>query len=308
MWNRIRLISLFKELSVGRLSNCLVFILFAINYPHLSHCQTSFNMTYKEGNYFITSSMNNHDNVEIFVESGLPGILINEHNYNRLFVDSLYQTVDSSYSEIKSFYGSHSVSKIKYGKVYIGDLSYQGNVYVIDRYNKIGIPIHMLKNEQDSTANMIRFNFNRRILDFVGKDSIVKKNEYKVVELSPMPVVETTLFLADTYGHSGNIKGKFIFDIGNSSPLYLFNRNLSLQSFIKRNGFKIFPAKDKSDNNVGNGIYADYCRVGRQKIRNASIGLTDRIYISDILGCIGPSLFMKGYVIIDTKNNVIYYE
>ena len=222
MWNRIRLISLFKELSVGRLSNCLVFILFAINYPHLSHCQTSFNMTYKEGNYFITSSMNNHDNVEIFVESGLPGILINEHNYNRLFVDSLYQTVDSSYSEIKSFYGSHSVSKIKYGKVYIGDLSYQGNVYVIDRYNKIGIPIHMLKNEKDSTANMIRFNFNRRILDFVGKDSIVKKNEYKVVELSPMPVVETTLFLADTYGHSGNIKGKFIFDIGNSSPLYLF--------------------------------------------------------------------------------------
>lgn len=42
-----------------------------------------------------------------------------------------------------------------------------------------------------------------------------------MVELSPMPVVETTLFLADTYGHSGNIKGKFIFDIGNSSPLYL---------------------------------------------------------------------------------------
>lgn len=68
--------------------------------------------------------MNNHGNVEIFVESGLPGVLINEHNYNRLFVDSLYQTVDSSYSEIKSFYGSHSVSKIKYGKVYIGDLPY----------------------------------------------------------------------------------------------------------------------------------------------------------------------------------------
>lgn len=109
MWNRIRLISLFKELSVGRLSNCLVFILFAINYPQLSHCQTSFNMTYKEGNYFITSSMNNHDNVEIFVESGLPGILINEHNYNRLFVDSLYQTVDSSYSEIKSFYGNENI-------------------------------------------------------------------------------------------------------------------------------------------------------------------------------------------------------
>lgn len=98
--------------------------LFLVCNPLIILCQTSFDMTYKEGNYFITSSMNNHGNVEIFVESGLPGVLINEHNYNRLFVDSLYQTVDSSYSKIKSFYGSHSVSKIKYGKVYIGDLPY----------------------------------------------------------------------------------------------------------------------------------------------------------------------------------------
>lgn len=282
--------------------------LFLVCNPLIILCQTSFNMTYKEGNYFITSSMNNHGNVEIFVESGLPGVLINEHNYNRLFVDSLYQTVDSGYSEIKSLFGSHSVSKIKYGKVYIGDLSYQGNVYIIDGYNKIGIPIHMLKNEKDSTANLVRFHFKRKMLDFVGKDSVTPKNEYKVVELSPMPVIETTLFLADTYGHSGNIKGKFIFDIGNSSPLYLFTRNSSLRSFIKRNDFKIFPAKDKLGNNVGNGIYASYCNVGWQRIRNTSIGLTNRIYISDILGCIGPSLFMKGYVIIDTKKSIIYYE
>lgn len=90
-------------------------------------------MTYKEGDYFITSSMNNHENVEMFVESGLPGILINEHDYSRFFVDSLYQTIDSGYFEIKFLHGSHSVSKIKYGKVYIGDLSYEGNIYVIDK-------------------------------------------------------------------------------------------------------------------------------------------------------------------------------
>lgn len=70
--------------------------LFLVCNPLIILCQTSFDMTYKEGNYFITSSMNNHGNVEIFVESGLPGVLINEHNYNRLFVDSLYECPQTS--------------------------------------------------------------------------------------------------------------------------------------------------------------------------------------------------------------------
>lgn len=290
------------------LQNYLMLILSFIVYPLVSFSQTSFQMTYKDSHYYINTTVNGHDSVWIYVESGLPGILINEHNYDRLFIDSLYQTVDSGYSEIKSLYGSYPVSKINCGKVNIGDLSYQGNIYVIDGYDKIGVPIHLLKNEKDSTANMIRFHFSRRILDFVGKDSVTPKNEYKMVELSPMPVVETTLFLADTYGHRGSIKGKFIFDLGNSSPLFLFTRNSSLQSFIKRNDFKIFPAKDKSGNNVGNGIYASYCNVGMKRIRNASIGLADKIYISDILGSMGPSLFLKGYVIVDAQKGIIYYE
>lgn len=288
----------------------ITLILTFIAYPLVSFGQTSFKITYKESDYYINTAVNGHDSVWIFVESGIPGLLINEKDYNTLFTDSLFEQVDTGYSEIKFQHGSHVVCKIKHGKVLIGDLSYKGNIYIIDKYNKIGVPVHLLKNEKDSTANMACFNFSQRTLDFVGKNTIdnMKMHEYKIVDSSPMPVIETTLFLADTYGHSGSIKGKFIFDLGNSSPLFLFNRNPFILSYIKRNGFRIFPAKDESGNNVGNGIYAGSCMVGKRRMRNISIGLTDRIYISDILGCIGPSLFMKGYVIIDTKNNVIYYE
>ena len=129
-----------------------------------------------------------------------------------------------------------------------------------------------------------------------------------MVESSLMPVVETTLFLADTYEHSGSIKGKFIFDLGNSSPVFLFNKNQTVLSFIRRNHFNLLPAKDKLGNDVGYGIYASLCKVGKRTIKNVSIGLTDKIYIQEILGCIGPSLFSKSYVIFDTKKGVIYYE
>lgn len=272
--------------------------------------QTCFTMTKDKGNFYISTVVNGQDSTRLFVESGLPGILINEHDYCRLFIDSLYQTVDSGCSEIKYYRGSHKVYKIKYGKVHIGDLSYQGNIYVIDKYDKIGVPIHILKNEKDSTANFACFDFKHNTLNYVGQNAIDGKkiHKYKMVEVSPMPVVETTLFIRDTYGHSGSIQGKFIFDIGNSSPLFLFAKNQSITNFIKGKHFKILPAKDNQGNNIGYGIYAGYCEVGKRTNRNVSIGMTDKICINDFLGCIGPSLFGNGRVTIDTINNAIYYE
>ena len=69
--------------------NHLALILFFVIHPLVSLGQTSFQMTYKEGGYFITTSINNHDNIEIFVASGFHGIIVSEDDYGRLFVDSL---------------------------------------------------------------------------------------------------------------------------------------------------------------------------------------------------------------------------
>jgi len=273
--------------------------------------QTSFTMTKDKGNYYINTVVNGHDSVRIFVESGIPGLLINEKDYNALFIDSLFEQVGTGYSEIKFQQGSHIVSKIKYGKVLIGDLSYQGNIYVIDNYNKIGVPVHLLKNENDSTENMIRFSFKNQTLEFIGKD-VVKTNkmhQYKMKEYNPMPVIETTLSLSDEYGNNGFITGEFIFDLGNSSPLYITTRNPDMLRFIKSNKFKISTAQDKyTKENIGQGIFAALCRIGKRTVRNVTVGISNKISIGNTMGLIGPSLFEKGCVIIDTKNKIIHYE
>ena len=109
----------------------LTLILSFIVYPLVSLGQTSFKMANKGSDYYINTMVNGHDSVWIFVESGIPGLLISEKDYNTLFTDSLFEQVNTGYTEIKFRHGSHNVSKIKNGKVLIGDLSYQGNIYII---------------------------------------------------------------------------------------------------------------------------------------------------------------------------------
>ncbi len=290
--------------------NHLILILFFVIYPLVSLGQTSFQMTYKEGGYFITTSINNHDNIEIFVSSGFPGIIVSEDDYGRLFVDSLYQTVDSDITGIKDFYRRHPVSKVKYGKVSIGDLSYQGNIYVVDKWSKINIPMYLLKNEKDTTAHLVRLDFKQGTLDFVRQEAISKTNmhQYKMVESSPLPIIETILFLSDTYGHLGSIEGRFLFNLNSGSPLYLCVRNPSALNFIRKNKFRILPAKDTSGNDIGKGIFAAVCQVGERKRRKVSTGVGGRINLPNVLGCIGPSMFRKSYVVIDSKNHIMYYE
>lgn len=290
--------------------NHLALILFFVIHPLVSLGQTSFQMTYKEGGYFITTSINNHDNIEILVASGFHGIIVSEDDYDRLFVDSLYQTVDSDITGIKNFYGRDSVTKVKYGKVSIGDLSYQGNIYVVDKYSKINIPVHLLKNEKDTTAHLVRLDFKQGTLDFVSQEAISETNmhQYKMVESSSLPIIETTLFISDTYGHLGRVEGRFLFNLNSGSPLYLYIRNPSALNFIRKNKFRVLPAKDRAGNDVGYGISTAVCQVGERKRRKATIGVIGRINLPNVLGCVGPSLFRKSYVVIDSKNHIMYYE
>lgn len=290
--------------------NHLILILFFVIHPLVSLGQTSFQMTYKEGGYFITTSINNHDNIEILVASGFHGIIVSEDDYGRLFVDSLYQTVDSDIAGIKNFYGRDSVTKVKYGKVSIGDLSYQGNIYVVDKYGKINIPVHLLKNEKDTTAHLARLDFKQGTLDFVRQETLSKTSmhQYKMVESSSLPIIETTLFISDTYGHLGRVEGRFLFNLNSGSPLYLYIRNPSALNFIRKNKFRVLPAKDRAGNDVGYGISTAVCQVGERKRRKATIGVIGRINLPNVLGCVGPSLFRKSYVVIDSKNHIMYYE
>ena len=74
--------------------------------------QTSFTMTKDKGHYYINTVVNGHDSVWVFVESGIPGLFINEESYMRLFDDSLYEKVDSKYSNVRFSHGSYKIIQL----------------------------------------------------------------------------------------------------------------------------------------------------------------------------------------------------
>lgn len=271
--------------------------------------QTSFALTEDHGHYFFYATVNGHEDTRLFMESGVPGILINEADYERILADAQLEKVDKGYSKIRFLSGTHHVKQIYKGKVTIGGLSYNGKIYVIDKQDKICIPMHRLKNETDTAAYMERLNFKEKTIDFITPDDIdvTKMHRFRLGRYKENPAIIAKLGIADTYGNKRTIVGKFIFDLGNASALYLLESTTETSLFLKQGKFRIFPAKDKSGRKIADGILADVCRIGNISKRNVSIGIISQSNTKDIIGLVGTKMFEDGYAIIDLKNRCLYY-
>ena len=281
---------------------------------HHAAGQTGFALKREHGHYYLTTTFNGKADTEIFVGTGLPGILMDKDSYDTLLADAGLEPVNLArvnpeHPAFRFGQGDRDILKTLTGTVDIGGLRYDGMIFVIDKFDKIAVPIHILKNQADTTANLIRFNFRRKTLDFIPRDSIdsAAMNRYKVTSYAPLLVIETTLELSDAYGHNGRITGPFIFDLGNGTPKYLFSKHPDTMNFLKTGKFKKQTAKaTKSGKKAGKGIFAGFCNVGDRTIRGISVGISEKIDLPAI-GCVGPSLFLKGEVVIDPENEVILY-
>ena len=55
--------------------------------------QTSFKLSKEKGFYYFDATVNGHENTRLLAESGIPGILISESEFERLFNDSQHKKV-----------------------------------------------------------------------------------------------------------------------------------------------------------------------------------------------------------------------
>ncbi|MCM1071379.1 MAG: hypothetical protein NC210_05395 [[Clostridium] fimetarium] len=272
--------------------------------------QTRFKLDKKNGHYYISTTVNGVPDTEIFVESGLPGMMLDEVRFKRILGDLPLDTLGAHREMLMSDQANHRLINVFEGEVSIGGLRYNGKIYLVDNYDKLGVPIHRLKNNTDSTANLIRLNFKSDMLDFVSRDSIDGKRThvYQITNFSPMPIIETTMELADTYGHNGKLTGRMVFDLGAGTAVYLFRKNVT--NFLKKHKFKVAKAKDKVTGKVvGEGIFAGSCKLGDRTIYGTSVGITNRLWREDSFGCVGTKFFKNGTIAIDPDNmRLLYWE
>lgn len=273
--------------------------------------RTSLKLDKDKGHYSLVTAVNGTPGTRVVLFSSIPGMMIAEGEFNRLFADSALAlepetAVDTVYFKAAKL----RVSKALKGRVALGDsLSYQGPVYVIDGRIGIALPVHLLRNDSDPEADIIRLDFKKKTLDFLTPQEagLDRLHSFKLVEYAPMPVFETSLELADTYGHSAGVSGRFVLSLENGSPFFFYKKNAA--RFLRSNKFTLLSAQDKACNTVGRGILAGYFKIGDKVARGISIGITDKLWRSDsVMGCAGPSLFDKGFILIDPRSQAIYFE
>ena len=281
-------------------------IVFVMVCPAVS-AQTSFKLSKKDGHYFTTTSVNGVPDTKVVLVSCSPGVLVDSDTFGRLFDESHLEVVESDRAQIKSDTENYAVEKVYNGKMSIGGLSYSGDIYIVSGQDEVCVPVHSLRNEADVSANLMRFNFKKKTFDFIKREDVAMDNmhRYKIEDYTPAPLFNTTIELADTYGHEASTKGNMVFDLGNGTPVFFYRK--AIAPFMNENGFKILPARNRAGEIVALGIYAGFCKIGDRTLRDISIGITIRAWIRDALGCVGPSAF-KGYVIIDPENDEILYE
>lgn len=297
--------------AMGRFIKLIPVLLYAVSYcvPEVL-CQTSFQLVKKNGHYYTDASVNGNGNTPVFVETGFQGMVVSEEWYNTILASLPLEEITLDREEyLRTDRTKRRIAKLLKGKVPVGDLIYEGRVYVVDTHEDyVTLPVNLLKNETDTMASLIRFDFKKNVLDFVRHEDVNldKMRTYALVENDPMPIFEATMELSDGSGHQLIQSGKFNFDLGNGSSVFFF-RNTMLPA-LKKNKFKIQTSRDKSGNIVGQGIFAGWCKIGDKSKTGFSIGITNKIVDTDELGCVGPSFFKNGIVILDPLNNHIYYK
>lgn len=274
-----------------------------------AYCQTSFKLVKQNGHYYTDATINGNANTPVFVETGYPGMTLSVDMYNRLLSSLPLEEITPDTDELRGDRFKHRIVKLLKGKVPIGDLTYEGRVYVVDPYDdKVTVPVNLLKNETDKTRCLIRFDFKKNTLDYIRRKEVnlEKMHTYRLVKFDQMPVFVSTMELSDASGHDLTITGNFNFDLGNGSSVFFFRK--TMLPLLKANKFKIQPARDKSGNIIGQGIFAGYCKIGDKTNTGFSIGITNRICFDEELGCVGPSFFKNGTVILDSEMHAIYFK
>ena len=297
--------------TTGQFFKLVPFLLFAILCcTPGALCQSSFKLVKKNGHYYTAASINGNAATPVFVETGFSGMVVSEEWYDKILASLPLEeiTLDKE-RHLHTDRTTRRIAKLLKGRVPVGDLIYEGRVFVVDTDEEyVTLPVNLLKIEADTTASLIRFDFKKNVLDFVrpGDVGLDKMRTYTLVSNDPMPIFVAKMELSDASGHSLTKYGKFNFDLGNGSGVFFFRK--SMLPALKENKFKIQTSRDKSGKIVGQGIFAGYCKIGEKSNTGFSIGITNKIEDTDELGCVGPSFFKNGIVVLDPNNHLIYYR
>ena len=263
------------------------------------------------GHYYFDAMVEHLPVNDIMIESGIPGLLIGDSLFHKCFrhldLKDLHRESGRKIRLLNDIYAIHHILPLS---CQIGNGIFTGNVFVLEGYNGMALPVQSLACS-DSTKKYFRIDLANSQMGFWGEADWVNKADYRAFELEQvngMPVIETDVSIVSKNGHGVIGKSKFILDFGNGSLLFLMKGNERVGHMIMSSGIEILEAKNKEGKVVSEGIYADSCTICDRKFERVSIGLTDKMKsFQNFSGLIGLKFFTQPVVLDFSDNKIFIY-
>lgn len=260
----------------------------------------------KSGNLFIDTQIDTCK-VKLMLESGTPGLILDEELYGKIKDKSGFNIKESH----RSYRTVIKTEKIKYQgtcKINVGNILYDGPVFIMERSTDKSIPLQFVKHPKSKKSYISFDNNKNRLIVHKRLNKSVSHKKYIAFHYNKdgEPTVNTRLYFTN-YNTDMELIGNFIIDFGNASLLALNTNLQEVNDSIQNRNVRLDIAKDKNSGRiVGKGIYAPSMTLLDNSFEKVSIGVTDKLKSLKEFGYIGYKVF-KRPVTFDFEKNKLYY-
>lgn len=264
--------------------------------PKSSFAQERFNLQEKSNHHFYFSAAVAGEQTDIMLESGIPALLVGRDFYERVLQNSGL-TFEPSERQIRLLNDVYKIPFRAEGKVTVGNLVFDGPVFVLDGFPGISMPIQYLK-MSDGKKAFISLDFQDKIMTVNAQKPDVEGEKFKlrIDKKMGFPIVRSVLKMKTEDG-TVNLKGDFIVDFGNPELLFLMAQRKDVDKAVKSGKLTLIDILDPETFEViGNVIKTESTVVCGRKFEGKWVAVTDKMLAIEQLGFLGIPFFQKTVV------------
>lgn len=274
----------------------------------------------KSGHYTFSASINNIEETDIMLESGIHVMLIDStFAFNNHELLNLSPTANDKTEKMNLGGKIYRITHKAKGKLNIGrNTSYQGEIFILSDYAKnrtynIAIPIQNLYNSKDRSSRIVKLDLNNLFIKMISRKTLKQEEWEAKVKMNldtylNMPAVRTDLKIIDGVKER-RLNGNFNIDLGNASFIFLFNKSKRIQEFLMANSdMKMQKAYNKKKEVVAEAIVAKECQLLNLQFDNSVIAITKQLNRFTTEGCIGLKFLEKTVAVFDFDKSRLYLK
>ncbi len=257
--------------------------------------------------YFMDTHINGVETV-IMLESGIPALLLDMPFYTSN-IAAFNCDFEPSDEKIRLMNKLHDIVLKADINVKIGNIDYEGPVFILSGSTPPAIPIQHFKSQEDGSS-IIKVDLQEGVLQILSREEL---NKYKKDSLTSyplqfnkmgMPVIQSSIDIS-LQGKTVRLEDDFILDYGNGVHLFLLKGNQSVQGMINENALQLSEARNKAGDVIAEGLLFDSMILMGHHYKDVSVGVTDKMKFNGEAGLIGLKSLQR-CLIFDIENKELH--